>query len=42
LLRKDGIFYKIKQIAGYIDMQKVNQTCIEGNEDVSLSCLPHL
>ena len=27
--------YTIKQISGYIDLQGVNQTCIENNEEVS-------
>lgn len=26
--------YKIKQIAGYIDMQKVDETCLKDNDEV--------
>lgn len=26
--------YKIKQISGYVDMSRVNQTCIENNDEV--------
>ena len=28
--------YTIKQISGYIDLQRVNQTCIESNEEVGV------
>ena len=31
--------YTIKQISGYIDLQRVNQTCIESNEEVGVGIL---
>ena len=34
--------YTIKQISGYIDLQRVNQTCIQNSEDVFSLILSHL
>lgn len=34
LLRSHNVMYKIKQISGYVDMSRVNQTCIENNDEL--------